>query len=587
MKKNRFLFLLKPFFKYGKGYFLIMLILPVICNAVSILVSVSMDKQIIDSIIAGNGFVYTIKTALFWEALFVGVFIADSFITLNLQNVNYYKITSKITEDIYDKALHTDVANTDLPGFYDSYSYTVREYPGLSHAALTTLSQICVSVVGVATVFSAVSYLSWFAVLLTALYALTTIPLDRKTSELSAERREQMNSASRRLGYIQKLFYQKEYLFPFRITDFRRHVLRDFHETYEKITSIQKEKNLKLCLITVFQTVYARAITLVIMGIYIHLIISGKLSIGSFVAVMSATKILRSIFHNFAGHYRKIRELCLSTNKMYDFFNVTPTIEKPGGKSLVSAASGDFELKLSQVSFHYPNSDRGVKSIDLCIKSGQKTAIVGKNGSGKSTLVKLLLRLYAPDSGSITLNNIPIEEYDISNYRNSVGVALQDSHIFAFSVRDNLTRYCDVADSEMLNALEKLDLKNVCEISRGDLNRQLTREFYADGIELSGGEKQKIAIASVLVGIFDLLIFDEPTSQLDPISEYNLNSLILSESNKNATVIISHRLSLVKNADLILVMNDGEIVERGTHADLMQKGGLYREMYEKQAREYT
>ncbi len=139
----------------------------------------------------------------------------------------------------------------------------------------------------------------------------------------------------------------------------------------------------------------------------------------------------------------------------------------------------------------------------------------------------------------------------------------------------------------MLNALEKLDLKNVCEISRGDLNRQLTREFYADGIELSGGEKQKIAIAAVLVGNFDLLIFDEPTSQLDPISEYNLNSLILSESNKNATVIISHRLSLVKNADLILVMNDGEIVERGTHADLMQKGGLYREMYEKQAREYT
>ena len=138
----------------------------------------------------------------------------------------------------------------------------------------------------------------------------------------------------------------------------------------------------------------------------------------------------------------------------------------------------------------------------------------------------------------------------------------------------------------MNNILTKLKLQNVIKISNHNYSHTLLREFDPKGIELSGGEKQKIAIASLLEKKFGLLIFDEPTSALDPISEYELNELILSESNQTTTILISHRLATVKKADLIIVMDGGVIIEQGTHYELMEKKGIYYEMYDKQSREY-
>ena len=278
-------------------------------------------------------------------------------------------------------------------------------------------------------------------------------------------------------------------------------------------------------------------------------------------------------------------ELSLNAEKLREFFDIESKIESCTGGKLSSEESA-FSVELKDVSFAYENSAFSLSHINLSINPGEKIAVVGENGAGKSTLVKLLLRLYDVTEGEILIDGNKITGYNIKELRKKIGVAFQKPLVYAMSLEENISLYEDIPKSDIEAICEKLGLLSIFKKSGADRETELTKEFDADGIMLSGGEIQKIALARIMSGKFGLLILDEPSSALDPISEYKMNELILGEANKTTTIMIAHRLSTVRDADKIVLVENGTIQEYGTHDELIELKGRYYEMFTKQAENY-
>lgn len=250
-----------------------------------------------------------------------------------------------------------------------------------------------------------------------------------------------------------------------------------------------------------------------------------------------------------------------------------------------------YELEFRNVSFHYPNSDRMIlKNISFKINTGKKLAIVGANGAGKTTFIKLLCRLYDPSEGQILLNGIDIRKYDYEEYIRLFSIVFQDYKVFSFSVAENVAAGPKYDRERVIECLKEAGIyERVNQMRQGIESRLLKDQQDGDeeGIEISGGEKQKIALARALYRDAPMVILDEPTSALDPLAEQDIyrrfNDMV---SNKTA-IFISHRMSSCKFCDEIIVFDDGRIVESGSHEELLENGGgVYYKMWEAQAQYY-
>lgn len=279
--------------------------------------------------------------------------------------------------------------------------------------------------------------------------------------------------------------------------------------------------------------------------------------------------------------------LSMNAEKIKAFFEIHSEIETDQKNPGSVPDSGNFSVELRNVGFSYENSDFFLSGLSFSISPGEKIAIVGENGAGKSTFVKLLLRLYDVAEGEIYINGKSIREYDIHALRKKIGVAFQNTNIYAMSFARNISLYGEVSEPALHEVTEMLGLDSVLAKNHTNYQAELTREFHADGIMLSGGEAQKIALARVMSGDFGLLLLDEPSSALDPIAEYKMCQAILSTANKATTIMIAHRLSTIRDADRILVLHQGTICECGDHDQLMALHGRYYEMFTKQAENYV
>lgn len=260
---------------------------------------------------------------------------------------------------------------------------------------------------------------------------------------------------------------------------------------------------------------------------------------------------------------------------------VDGTVELPQSESL--------DIRFNNVCFHYPNAKTlSLDNVSFDIKSNSKISLVGKNGAGKSTIVKLLLRQYLPTSGQILVNGRDIQSLAISSFYGRVCTLMQNfSLIEHLSIAENIRLGCDkeVTMDDVLEASKQAGaddfIKKLC---HGYDQRLLN--VYEDGSELSGGELQRISIARTLVRQADLLILDEPTSAIDAKGEFEIFKNLYESHRGKATLIVSHRFSTVRTADTIIVLDRGKIVDVGSHAELMQRGGLYKEMFDIQAEGY-
>jgi len=241
------------------------------------------------------------------------------------------------------------------------------------------------------------------------------------------------------------------------------------------------------------------------------------------------------------------------------------------------------------VTFVYPGSDQKIlDDFSLCIRPGEKLALVGVNGAGKTTIVKLLCRMYHPVSGRILINDVDLEELNADDYMQYLGVIFQDSDLYSYTIGENVSslKEGDYDEQKVMDALKEAGASEFISSLKNGIHTYIGKEIDENGIDVSGGQKQKLLFARAWYKNLSILIMDEPTAALDAISEQELYSrYALLSKDKNA-LFISHRLASTKFCDRIVLLQNGRIAEEGTHDTLMQQHGIYYNMFNVQSRYY-
>ena len=319
----------------------------------------------------------------------------------------------------------------------------------------------------------------------------------------------------------------------------------------------------------------------------------GAFGIGSIIKYVG---FVETIIQSITGYFDVFTDIKYNTPFVEDYLNYfdIPQKMKQGlihidKNCFLDTGDNGYEFEFCNVSFRYPSSDLyALKNINLKFKAGERLAVVGENGSGKTTFIKLMCRLYDPIEGEIKLNGIDIRKYNYEEYLSIFSVVFQDFKLFSFSLGQNIAAMSEYNAEKVCDCLQKSGFENRLTAMPMGLETYLYKDFDKEGIEISGGEAQKIAFARALYKDAPFIILDEPTAALDPISEYEIYTRFNEIAKDKTTIFISHRLASCRFCDKIAVFDHGSIVQFDSHDELLKnKTGKYSELWNSQAQYYT
>ena len=398
--------------------------------------------------------------------------------------------------------------------------------------------------------------------------------------EFTRARRQQAKK-ERRLQYLWSLFTGKETAREIRAMNFGEYAAEQWtacrDEVSEELWTLGKKDSLSLLLCDFLQAMgYGASICLTLL-----LAARGTVSVGVFGACLAAIRSVQTQMKYFLSEIGALPRLVSFAKDYYDFLDLpedsSGELPFPGVRE---------EIRLEDVQFSYPNAkEPALKCVNLTIRKGEKLALIGENGCGKTTLTKLLLGVYPASGGRVTIDGVPLASIRKDEFWKKVSIVSQDFVAYKLTLRENvgisdLERMGD--DGEIRRALEQAALPQLAELSP---DTQMGRDF--EGLELSGGQWQKLAIARGLFRESEIIVLDEPTSALDPKIESEILTEFMELARDRTAVIISHRVGLCRAADRVAVMKDGKIIETGSHEELVKLPSLYRQMWEAQASWYV
>lgn len=318
--------------------------------------------------------------------------------------------------------------------------------------------------------------------------------------------------------------------------------------------------------------------------------IAGMYEIGSVVQYVGAVTALIGCISTLISELGRLYNNCVYIKPLVDYLNL-PDILPKNTRRIEPENGHKYEFEFRNVSFKYPGSEKteafALKNLNLTIHSGQRLAVVGLNGSGKTTMIKLLCRLYDPDEGEILLDGINIKEYDYKSYYKLFSVVFQDFKLFPLQIGQNVAASLEPDEARVQTCIENAGFGGRLESLEKKLGTVLYKNFDEDGVEVSGGEAQKIALARALYKDAPIIVLDEPTAALDPISEYEVYTTFNKTIGNKTAVFISHRLSSCRFCHDIAVFEGGKLIQRGTHDNLLADiSGRYHELWNAQAQHY-
>ena len=332
------------------------------------------------------------------------------------------------------------------------------------------------------------------------------------------------------------------------------------------------------------------AIALSVIGLYILVgakALMGVLAIGSVMIAVGYFQQLMTVAYQFLQQVAMYVNMIDYLQFYVDFLNL-PDHDQSGTLPVEKRNDNEFAIQFHDVSFKYPGSDQwALRHVNLTLNIGERLALVGRNGSGKTTLIKLLVRLFKPTEGIITLNDIDIQKYDENEYRSLLGVVFQDFRLFAYSIAENVAATAHPDRERVWKALKVADVADRVKRMPKTIDTPITTALSDDGVTVSGGEAQKIAIARAWYKDAPIMILDEPTAALDPISEYEIYQRFDELIEGKTAIYVSHRMSSTRFSQRIVVLDHGKIVQDGTHNSLMAEPGIYRDLFNAQAQYYT
>jgi len=490
---------------------------------------------------------------------------------------------------IFEKAKDVDLKNFDDPEYYNDFILVTEQVPELVAYIVDIISVASTTLATLITtgVYFAVESRPVFLLILfsSVLYLFLGIA----SSKMKYSRHAAGKKYFRRMDYIKRIFYLPDYAKEIRLN---KGIAKESFEKYEETNSsmIDEMTHRSSRVVAVDTLNWGLQTLLLDFGTTLFLVyeatVKKSIDYTAVIVMMNATWRLSRAFRNIAYKIATSAENCLYVEKIKSFLGTKNSIVSEEG---FSAVPHPCSLELKNVRFAYTEGgEEIIKGVSLKMEPGEKVALVGANGAGKTTLIKLIMRLYDPTEGDILLDGINIKKYDVESYRHNIGVVFQDFNIYAATVAENvvMNTYAHADDGAVTDALEHSGFGERLGAMESGIDTSLTKEFDDDGVNLSGGEGQMIAIARAFYKDSGIIILDEPSSALDPISEYNFNRYMAKAAKDRTVIFISHRLSTTRLADRIIVLDDGEIKEEGSHEKLLEAHGVYYDMWHAQADKY-
>lgn len=494
--------------------------------------------------------------------------------------------------EIYEKAKEIDLSCYDDKDFYENFILATEETDRCLDRFLVFENSIIARSVGITCTLVYCAYINPIALLILAV----VLPFElfcvlQENKKAVAARMERLPHEQQR-EYGNRVFYLTDYAGELRLyPQMKEECRREYAEENHKIEEVNKKYGKSLFAYSLLREgCLARLVkegavwTLLLYQMLVLRVLSGAQLVTSRSCIWRASNNIEIVITSF----RTVAENSAYIYRIREFLQMEPTIVSRGERSV---PEGSGSLSVEHVDFGYHPGKQVLKDVTLNVEAGQKIALVGYNGSGKTTLVKLLLRLYDPDSGKICYHGNNIRDYQVMTYRRSIGSVFQDFKLYAATLKENVLMDVGDGSREESYLVERALYDAQFTLDDNRLSYQietpLTTEFEKDGVNLSGGEAQKVAIARTLYQKQNLIIMDEPSSALDPLAEYRLNQELNEIAKDKTVILISHRLSTVRDADCIYMMDNGSIVESGTHEELLAGEGRYAAMWRVQAGLYA
>lgn len=527
-----------------------------------------------------------ITTGMYLEfGLFVAALLLDVILTSFDKCIEIrfdMKMTDDLERDIIQKYKNLDYSCYEKSATYDIIS-RISKNPGeklkLIYWKLIEIIKILISLVGLVLVFRQASNL------LIVIFILFLIPMlyeNYKAGSLWYELYAKQTMDERKVAYYERLLTSKTSLIEliiYQATDYIKSLWEKQSEKMlkEKDATLQKVEK-ALLKKSLFATLWYICCT----GILIHSVMTGHISVGLFIALFNTTLsivgTITSLLETFGDFSKEIKEVSYISS----FFELKNTESRTGRIDHPIR-----RIRFEHVSFAYPNSEKEVlHDANFEIDLSRSTALVGENGSGKTTIIKLLCGLYRPTKGRIMIDDQDLNKLSSQEIGKLIKVVFQDFYQYELTVRENIG-FGNLGeldrDDKLNNALELVNLKDVKDLG---LDRNLGK-LEMDGVDLSKGQWQRLAVSRLFLTDTAYVILDEPTASMDPVSEYKMYQLFCSLMKSRGSLMISHRLASAKMADHILVLKHGNIIEQGNHDDLMKNQGIYYTLFCKQAEWYT
>ncbi len=486
---------------------------------------------------------------------------------------------------LYKKAAEIDLSNYDNPEYYADFILAVENSMDSINHLIRAVKGYIGEVVTFLIIGSLVFTIDKGALLIIIIPSLISIPFAKYTGKVMDARRTDVTEAHRSGDYFARVFYLQEYAGEIRTNGLYGILKKRFSQSADNIIKINKKHYKKIDILFFMQDFFVEALGSVLcLTVYLgyKTLYLKEITPGDFVATFNgAVQLGSSIVYLLVYGLRYFTERAEVVEKIRNFLSLENRIKD--GEHIAECGAPE-TIELENVFFKYEGNEQdSINGVSMSIKPCEKVALVGYNGAGKTTITNLMLRLYDVSSGSIKIGGRDIREETISSHRARFAAVFQDFKIFSATVGENVALSSDYDDERVYAALKAAGFDK--KLPKG-LETIVLKEFDDDGLMLSGGEQQKLAIARAFYKECPYVILDEPSANLDPISEYELNQAVINNAKDKTGIFISHRLSTTKNADRIFMLEKGKVIETGTHEELMALDGKYAEMFNLQAEKY-
>ncbi len=525
--------------------------------------------------------------------LYVILFAGTSFIKDLLGSVLDYYVTNqteitvrKIKNRLGKIVMEMPYGDAEQPQIRD---FITRAQDGTNFTqVIDQLSSIITSFITIAGMAAVIITIQPVIFVFVALVVSFRLIADRKNRNLWEKWRPILASNMRKSNYCFRIMKTIEFGKEVRINNLQNWIYNKLDDTREGYLKIMTHTNTEFRRNDILPSIISILQECAVYFILAYRVVFKGMSIGDFSMYVTSVNTFSDNVSSIVWAISSFMETGLFVKDFRYCIEIAEKSRKADGQPISAIDKDNIVLQFNNVSFKYPNTDRYIlKNISLTLKKGESISIVGVNGAGKTTLIKLICRLYEPTEGEILLGGVDIQSYSYEEYIGLVGAVFQDFKLFSFSVRENVSFNESSDDDKIFDCLRRSGLEKKIDGLQNGIDTNISKEFDSRGIEFSGGEGQKLAMARTLYKDAPIIILDEPASALDPLAEAEIYEKFHSITKDKTAIYISHRLSSCRFCDKIAVLDKGKIAQYGSHGELMEQDGLYSDMWNMQAQYYV